>query len=233
MEAIVLVGGLGTRLRSEIDELPKAMAPVNGKPFLDYQLSYLKTNGIERVVLAVGYKKESIQAYFSDEFRNMKLVYAPEEEPLGTGGAIMNALPYVSSSQFFILNGDTIFNIPLETLKSFHKNQQADLTIALRKIEDTARYGGVYADKSGRIKGFFEKGASQGEGMINGGIYFANKELFSHFPSGKKFSFEREVLEKQYRERSFYGIAFENYFLDIGIPEDYKRAQHEFKRLGY
>ncbi|MCF8233012.1 MAG: nucleotidyltransferase family protein [Bacteroidales bacterium] len=233
MEAIILVGGLGTRLRRVISDLPKAMAPVNGRPFLEYQLAYLKSNGVNRVVLAVGYKKESIIAHFGNEFLQMEIIYAEEEEPLGTGGAILNALPVTKEPQFYILNGDTIFEISLNKLQNVHREKKADLTLALRKVQDTARYGAVTTDEYGRIKGFLEKGETEGEGLINGGIYFGDREFFEQISYPGKFSFEKDVLEQEYRQKRFYGIGFDDYFLDIGIPEDYKRAQDEFKRLEY
>lgn len=233
MEAVILVGGLGTRLRPVVSDIPKAMAPVNGRPFLEYQLAYLKNNGINRVILAVGYKKDSIISHFGNEFFQMKIAYAKEEKPLGTGGAILNALPLVREQQFFILNGDTMFEISLNKLQKVHREKKADLTLALRKVQDTSRYGAVTNDDNGRINGFLEKGEAKGEGLINGGIYFGNRKFFEQISYQGKFSFEKEVLEQEYRQQKFYGIGFENYFLDIGIPDDYKRAQHEFKRLGY
>lgn len=233
MEAIVLVGGLGKRLRSEVSDLPKAMAPINGRPFLEYQMGYLKNQGITRVIMAVGYKKEHIQQHFQNEYQHIEIVYAEEHEPLGTGGAIVNALPLVKNNRFFILNGDTVFNISLDKLIEKHRDLNADLTMALRKIEDTTRYGSVEIDHSGRIKGFLEKGEAQGKGLINGGIYFANRSLIENCSENERFSFEKEVLEQNYKTQKFYGVPFDDYFLDIGIPEDYKRAQHEFRELGY
>ncbi|MCF8231462.1 MAG: nucleotidyltransferase family protein [Bacteroidales bacterium] len=233
MEAIILVGGLGTRLRPVVSDIPKAMAPVNGRPFLEYQLAYLKNNGISRVILAVGYKKDSIISHFGNEFLQMEIAYAKEEEPLGTGGAILNALPLVREQQFFILNGDTMFEISLDELQKVYWEKKADLTLALRKVKDISRYGAVTIDDNGRINGFLEKGEAKGKGLINGGIYFGNRKFFEQISYQGKFSFEKEVLEKEYRHKKFYGVGFENYFLDIGIPNDYKRAQHEFKRLGY
>jgi len=233
MEAIVLVGGLGKRLRSEVSDLPKAMAPVNGRPFLEYQMGYLKKQGITRVIMAVGFKKEPIQQHFQSEYQRIEIVYAEEYEPLGTGGAIVNALPQVKNNRFFILNGDTVFNISLGKLIEKHRDLNADLTMALRKIEDATRYGSVKIDHSGRIKGFLEKGDSHGEGLINGGIYFAERSLFSNCAAKEMFSFEKEILESKYKTHRFYGVPFDDYFLDIGIPEDYKRAQHEFRELGY
>lgn len=233
MEAIVLVGGLGKRLRSEVSDLPKAMAPVNGQPFLEYQMAYLKKQGITRAILAVGYKKEQIQHHFQNEFQGMNIAYAIEQEPLGTGGAIVNALPLVKSRRFFILNGDTIFNIRLNELIKKYQEMNAGLTLALRKVNDTGRYGSVQIDKDGRITGFLEKGESQGEGLINGGVYYTESSLFDSYREKEVFSFEKEILESNYKTHRFFAVPFEDYFLDIGIPEDYKRAQNEFKRLEY
>lgn len=232
-EAIVLVGGLGTRLRGIVNQLPKAMAPVNGRPFLEYQLGYLESKGITRVIMAVGYMKEAIMENFGSSYRSLALDYAVEEEPLGTGGAIMNAVSHLRGEQFYILNGDTIFDIPLQKLQEIRNTKKADLVVALRKVKDTSRYGGVTVDDEGRINGFVEKGSASGEGWINGGIYLCSKEFLKNFNFNPKFSFEKEILEKEYSRRAIYGAGFINYFLDIGIPKDYKRAQHEFRELGY
>jgi len=233
MEAVILVGGLGTRLRKAISDLPKAMAPVNGRPFLEYQLAYLKNNGITRVILAVGYKKDYIISHFGNKFLQMDIAYAEEDQPLGTGGAIMNAIHNVSEEQFYILNGDTIFDINLKKLQEVHQAKNADLTIALRKVHDTSRYGAVAMGEDGRVKGFLEKGEAEGEGLINGGIYFGTRDFFDKIALKGKFSFEKEILELKYNKYLFYGVAFDDYFLDIGIPEDYNRAQNEFKRFSY
>jgi D-glycero-alpha-D-manno-heptose 1-phosphate guanylyltransferase len=223
-KAIVLAGGLGTRLRSVINDIPKPMADVNGKPFLEYVLRYLSTMGIKKVVLSVGYKHEIIINYFGDSFMGMELTYSIEKKPLGTGGAIKQSLKFVDSKNVFVLNGDTIFLVGLKIFYFFHISKGSVLSIALKKVINSGRYGTVEIDKDHKIKAFYEKQSKEGKGLINGGIYIINKEFFSSMNLPDEFSFEKDFLEKFYLSYGFYGLAFDNYFIDIGVPEDYQIA---------
>jgi len=231
-EAIVLAGGLGTRLRSVLKDLPKPMAPVGGRPFLEYLLRYLQQNGIEKVILSVGYKWEVIKAYFGDSFEGIKIVYSVENEPLGTGGAIKKSLFFVNSSDVFILNGDTLFNIDLKEFFAFHKKKRSVLSIALKAMSQFDRYGNVKIDNNNRIVSFEEKGYYE-SGLINGGIYLLNKDFFMDLDWKDKFSFEKDFLEKYYKFYEFYGLPFNSYFIDIGVPEDYEKAKRDFEGLKY
>jgi D-glycero-alpha-D-manno-heptose 1-phosphate guanylyltransferase len=177
-EAIILAGGLGTRLRSVVNDIPKPMAEVCGKPFLSYILDFLIKYGIKRVILSVGYKWEAIREFFGEQYKSINLVYAIEYEPLGTGGAIKNALKYVRDTEVFILNGDTLFNIDLSVFYSLHKNKNSNLSIALKKMNFTERYGSVKIDENNRIIDFSEK-AQKFNILINGGIYLLNKNFFT------------------------------------------------------
>jgi D-glycero-alpha-D-manno-heptose 1-phosphate guanylyltransferase len=227
-EAIVLAGGLGTRLKSVVQDVPKPMALVNGRPFLEYILNFLNKNGIEKVILSVGYKKEQIINHFKDKYLNLNIKYAIEDKPLGTGGAIINALTFIESDKFFIINGDTLFDINLEQMFSFFESlNDIDLLIALKKLENAKRYGKVIIDNNYRIIDFIEKGELS-KGLINGGIYLLKKRIFENISFPTVFSFEKDFLEKYYNQLNFYGLPFNNYFIDIGVPEDYKRAQIEF-----
>lgn len=231
-EVIVLAGGLGTRLKSVVKDVPKPMANINGKPFLEYILNYLKFYNIEHVILAVGYKSNIIKEYFGNEFENLSITYSEEKELLGTGGAIKQALNFISSEDVLILNGDTFFNTDLKELYRFHKNKNSDLTLALKEMENFDRYGVIEIDKNYRITAFLEK-KYRDRGLINGGVYLLNKRFFQVLNLPKEFSFEKDFMEKYYKNFQFYGTVSNSYFIDIGIPEDYERAKRDFKEFKY
>ncbi|EHL3243848.1 nucleotidyltransferase family protein [Campylobacter coli] len=214
MQAIVLAGGLGTRLKSVVQDLPKPMAPINGEPFLAFVLEYLKKQGITEVILSVSYKYELIQEYFKDEFEGMKIRYNVEKELLGTGGAIKDALKLIQN-QVYVLNGDTIFDIDLKKL--FLNNSK--ICIALKQMQNFDRYGTVNVDDQGIVTSFEEK-VFKKQGLINGGIYLLKKDIFDEFSLEKKFSFE-EFLQENYKLLKIQTQIFDDYFIDIGIPEDY------------
>ena len=232
-QAIVLAGGFGTRLQKVVQEVPKPMAPINGRPFLDYQLNYLKSYGIERIIFSVGYKHEHISGYFGVEYQGLKITYAIEHEPLGTGGGIKNAFEQVKKGAALVVNGDTMFKVDLKDFFARHQAAEAVISLALRKVEDVSRYGAVSTDSNGRITGFSEKGAQSGPGLINGGVYLIEKDFFSSHPFPEKFSMEKDAFEQYYQTDPIFGFAYDSYFLDIGIPEDYQKAQDEFQKLGY
>jgi D-glycero-alpha-D-manno-heptose 1-phosphate guanylyltransferase len=211
-----------------VPDKPKPMALVNGKPFLEYLLNYLARFGISHVVLSVGYKAEHIQNYVGSAFGKLKISYAFEKQPLGTGGGIQLALQETKTENIFILNGDTFFNVGLDSIEYMHLKKEADLTMALKKVEDASRYGTVITDVNSRIIEFREKIAGKKNALINGGIYLINKRSFlgNNFP--EKFSFEKDFLEKQVGEKQFFGLPFDAYFIDIGLPETYKKAQTDF-----
>ncbi len=225
--AIVLAGGLGTRLRSLINDLPKPMAPVNGKPFLHYIFQYLKQEQIREVILSVGYKHEVIEEFFGKEYLGIKIQYSVEEEPLGTGGGIKQAFDLVDGPAY-VLNGDTFFGVNLLALQEFYFEKGSDIALAIKPLENFDRYGTVQMDESFRITKFEEKRLVE-RGFINGGIYFFDKKLFDKVDMPKKFSFEKDILERYTAELKFSGDVFDGYFIDIGIPEDYNKAQHDFK----
>lgn len=229
-EAIVLAGGLGTRLKKIVKDLPKPMAPMGDKPFLYYLFLYLKRNNVKRIVLAVSYKKEAIIKYFSNQFEDIPIIYSIETEPLGTGGAIKKAIALTRSDDVFVLNGDTYFDINLEDLYRFHKERRSELSIALRVVEEGNRYGAVEVDESGLVVGFYEK-VNRRNSLINGGVYLINKHAFSNLSKNlpETFSFEMEVLEPL--KLKTYGKVYYNYFIDIGVPEEYERARKELTEL--
>ena len=224
MEAIVLAGGLGTRLKSVVTDVPKPMAPIGSIPFLEYILKYLKKNGITRVVLSVGYKWEIIQEYFGNNFEGIELIYSVEDEPLGTGGAIKKAMSFVSDEQVFIINGDTFFDVDLSNL---NLENDSKIMLSLKKMEKFDRYGCVESDESGLVTVFTEKEFKK-VGNINGGIYLTSKDIFDDYTLEAVFSFE-EFMQNHFKELKVTSKVFECYFIDIGIPEDYKKAQSEIK----
>ena len=226
--AIVLAGGLGTRLRSVVTELPKCMAPVNGRPFIDYVIHNLLQYNINHIVFSVGYKADAIIHHIQTNYPDLDVSFAIEEEPLGTGGAINFALQYVQEEHTFILNGDTIFEADLSVMSGIHLSNQADCTLALKPMRDFDRYGVVTIDSAGRVTGFQEKKYYE-DGLINGGIYLLNKKIFLPKAFPKIFSFEKDYLETFVSTDSIYGFESNAFFIDIGIPEDYERAQSLFK----
>jgi D-glycero-alpha-D-manno-heptose 1-phosphate guanylyltransferase len=222
--AIVLAGGLGTRLRSVVSELPKCMAPVNGRPFIDYVIRYLLQYKINRFVFSVGYKADAIIHHIQTNYPDLDVHFAIEEEPLGTGGAIHFALQYVQDENTFILNGDTIFEADLFAMEAMHLSTQADCTLVLKLMRDFDRYGVVTIDSAGKVTGFQEK-KYYDAGLINGGIYLFNKNKFLQKEFPPIFSFEKNYLETFFSIDSIYGFESNAFFIDIGIPEDYERAQ--------
>ncbi len=221
-EAIILAGGLGTRLQYVLNNLPKPMADVNGRPFLAYLLDYLASQNISRVILSVGYRNEVISDYFKNEYKGIRIEYAVESEPLGTGGAILNALQLVTADDVFVLNGDTYFPIPLDDMMQFHQSRKGMLSIALKNVNDVSRYGSIYHDAKGCVTGIAEKGRA-GAGTINAGIYLINVSEIKRLEIPEKFSLEKDVMERMYRENRFFGKSYDAYFIDIGIPRDYYR----------
>jgi D-glycero-alpha-D-manno-heptose 1-phosphate guanylyltransferase len=232
-EAIILAGGLGTRLNTVVKDIPKALAPVNGKPFMDYQLDYLQVFGIEKVILSVGYLHAKIINHYGDKYDDIAIEYAIENEPLGTGGGLKLAMEKAEDPVVFVLNGDTFFHIDYMKLLNAHRSKESKFTIVLREVDDVSRYGCIERDENRRITGFWEKNKKSGPGFINGGVYVVNKRFFMLQGLPDKFSLEIDFFEKIYKTEKIYGILCRRYFLDIGIPEDYAKAQDDFKEFTY
>jgi D-glycero-alpha-D-manno-heptose 1-phosphate guanylyltransferase len=231
VEAIVLAGGFGTRLQSVVSEVPKSMAPVNGRPFLEYLLDQLVSGGISKVILAVGYKSEVITSHFGAEYRSVPVEYSVENEPLGTGGAIRLALWKLQGKVALALNGDSILQMDYREMYARHVQKNADITLALRKVKNAGRYGSVTMNRSGRIMGFSEKNDLALPGLINGGVYLINK-LFLMEPEYRgKFSIEHDCFGRNYETARFFGYRTDGYFIDIGVPSDYLKASHDFEKF--
>jgi len=224
-EAVILAGGFGTRLKSIVNEIPKPMALIKDLPFLSYLLEFLSKYKFEKVILAAGYKSDVIKLYFGTFYKNIELIYSVEKEPLGTGGAIFKAAALVNSDYYFVLNGDTFFDVDLESMERLFLEKNSDLMVALKPMVNFKRYGAVITNDD-KIVSFDEKKFCE-NGLINGGIYLINKSWLEERAVGKVFSFEKDILEKRLiRDKIAYYLS-DGYFIDIGIPEDYIRASEE------
>ncbi len=232
-EAIILAGGLGTRLRSEVSDQPKCLAPVNDVPFLSYLIHYLLSMDIRHFVFSLGYKSEKIIDFLNKDFASLSYSLSLEDKPLGTGGAINLACRKVITKDVLVCNGDTLYKADVFSLAEFHAEMNSDCTLALKPMESFDRYGSVSINSSGRVTAFHEKNYCEA-GLINGGMYMLNTESFMRQPFEKVFSFERDYLEKLVgQEGAIYGCIQDGFFIDIGIPEDYRRAftERELKNV--
>lgn len=228
VSAVILAGGLGTRLRTVVIDRPKALAPVAGKPFLTYLFDQLEKAGVTEVILCTGYLAQQIQETFGTTYRSLNIKYSCEQESLGTAGAMRHALPLVSNPITFVMNGDSYCDVSLEALFDNHLARQAQATICLTSAQDTSRYGRVATDERQRITRFVEKGESYGPGMINAGIYLINTALINDIPQECEISLEREVFPL-WVGQDFYAYCQEHTtFIDIGTPESFKQAQRLF-----
>lgn len=228
-EAIVLAGGLGSRLRSAVPDLPKSMAPVAGSPFLNYIITYFQNRGIERFIFSLGYKHDVVQAHLSSAFPSLNYTCVVEDTPLGTGGAIKLACSQATGYDVIIVNGDTIFMVDPVLLSDFHFQNKSDCTLVLKPMKNFDRYGVVEINEGNRITSFKEKRYYE-HGLINGGVYCLNVSKFAATSLPEKFSFETDYLEKATMNANLYGQVQDGYFIDIGIPEDLARAQLELPK---
>lgn len=229
-ECIVLAGGLGTRLRGTVDDVPKCMAPVAGRPFLHYLFDYLARSGFSRVILSLGYMHETVERWAASEGRPFEIATSVEHTPLGTGGAIARAVEMASGRHVFVLNGDTFFDADTEALRLAHTASGAAVTLALKPMRDFSRYGTVETDAGGRIRTFREKRYCE-QGLINGGIYLLDRQRGLFDGLGGRFSFETEVLQARVDDTVLQGCVSDGYFIDIGVPEDYARANADFATM--
>jgi D-glycero-alpha-D-manno-heptose 1-phosphate guanylyltransferase len=226
-EAIILVGGLGTRLRGVISDVPKPLAPVAGRPFLAWVLDNLAEGGLRRVVLAAGYMAEKVQGIFGTYWLDMEIAYAIEETPLGTGGAIRHASGQLDGSWgVHVVNGDTFLRYSPASLEHMTRQLRASIGMAVAAVADVSRYGAIEV-VDGRVMGLREKG-QDGAGYINAGCYFLTEDALSELPPGPSFSWETEVLAPWAKRGAVAAYAETDGFIDIGVPEDYLRAQALF-----
>jgi len=230
VQAIVLAGGLGTRLRGVVPDLPKPLAPVSGRPFLAIVLEQLRSQGFSLAVLSVGFRHELIRQAFGERFGGLAIDYAVEDRPLGTGGAIRLAARACSEPDVFVLNGDSYADLDFADMQARHCEAHVPLTVCAVEVPDAARYGRILV-RDDRITGFSEKGAA-GPGLINAGIYLMSRNLLAVPELPEVFSFERDVLEARLADLRPLAYQTRGRFIDIGVPEDYARAQGMFAASG-
>jgi len=233
-EAIILAGGFGTRLQAVVSDVPKPMAPINNEPFLNYVFDYLLHYKIEHVVLSTGYLADKISDYYKNEYRGIKISYTKEETPLGTGGGIRLAMTKCYTSDVLVLNGDSFFDVNITDHFNNHISKQADCSLALRKVFNASRYGTILLGIGNAIETFKEKNNIEQTGLINGGVYILNRKLYlSKTNEAVPFSIEKDFYESRINELHIFGFEYDGYFIDIGIPEDYNKAQDDFKGFKY
>lgn len=222
MQAVLLAGGLGTRLQSVVNDRPKPLADVCGKPFMEYLILELKKHGITDLVFAVGYKGEMVEEYFGDGKQlGVNIEYSYEKEQLGTAGAIKNAGGYIKESEFFVLNADTFYQAAYRDVIDLYKQTNVEMALVLRKVPDVSRYGSVKLEDH-LITGFNEKVSEHIPGVINGGIYLMRNTVLDLISEGKKCSLENEIIPQLLADGKRLGaVVNEGYFIDIGVPDDY------------
>ncbi|MBO7277324.1 MAG: nucleotidyltransferase family protein [Bacteroidales bacterium] len=224
-EAIVLAGGKGTRLQSVVSNVPKPMAPIGEKPFLALLLQYLQSQGIEKVVLSVGYMYEIIQETFGNSYNGLVISYSVETEPLGTGGAIAKAMTMTEGENVLVLNGDSFIKVELEEIEKHIPCSKNESLLVLKEMRNISRYGSVVLEND--VITAFEEKQFKEKALINAGVYVLNKDIFKDKHLPEKFSFEKDFLEKEVEKGNLKGIVTNGYFIDIGVPEDYQKAQIE------
>ena len=227
LTAVILAGGLGTRLRCVVSSNPKVLAEVGGRPFLSYLLEQLASASVRDAVLCTGYLGEQIEAEFGNSFGNMHLIYSREKSPLGTAGSIKLALPLLKSNPVLIMNGDSYCEVDIQNFYQRHIRQKADASLLLTKVANTERFGQVDLDDDGAVVSFREKNQDRGSGWINAGLYLLGYRLLRTIPNDRAVSLEKEMFPK-WIDQGLYGYRAQGRFLDIGTPESYRTAESFF-----
>lgn len=227
-EVIILAGGPGNQLHDAAPGLPECMTPVNGQPFLTYVIRYLLSEGVKRFIFLLGYKHEMIEEFLYNQFPTIDFENFIEEESSDTGEAILSACKKTRSKNVLVVNGNSLFKVDLKAISSFHEKQDPVCTLVLKPIEDFDRYTAIEIDNNNVIVGFKEK-AFFSSGLIDGGLYVLDVEKFLSRAFPQKFSFEKDFLEKEYRDGIIHGIIKDEYFIDIGNPGNLQKAQAELK----
>jgi D-glycero-alpha-D-manno-heptose 1-phosphate guanylyltransferase len=225
MIAIILAGGKGTRLRSQVFDRPKPMADINGKPFLFYLLRNLSSLGFTQIIMSIGYLGHHIVEYFGDEFLGMNIIYEHEPTPMGTGGAAKLCVQHCGEDNVFILNGDSFFQFNPQDLMNLTRNYDCNVALASCLVKETHRYGSLTL-KDDLVTKFQEKSVS-GKGIINTGIYYLKNNSLSSFKHNAPFSLEADFLAHEVRNQKVRATINEGYFIDIGTPEDYTRIKRD------
>lgn len=227
VSAAILAGGLGTRLRPVVSDRSKVLAEVNGRPFLGWLLDFLDQSGLKNVILCTGYKGQEVEGAFGRRYGSLSIIYSWESLPLGTGGALRQALPFLRSNTILVLNGDSICDINLHEFLSAHSARCARASLALTWAEDTRRFGRVELQEDDQVIEFCEKGSPFGPGWISAGLYLLERQLIEGIPPNSVLSLEREVFPTWIPQGAF-GFKTTGRFLDIGTPESYALANREF-----
>ncbi len=226
---LILCGGLGTRLRSVTGDTPKVMAPVQGEPFLDFLLRYLIKQGARRIILCAGYKAEAIAAHYKAKFRKVEIGFSVEKEPLGTGGALKNALPFIQEDHVFALNGDCFTPVKYVELLNFHQKHRAQATLTAVRVEGNKDFGTIVSNAQDEITAFKEKFVTDDVQHINAGIYCFDKKVFDLMPAGK-FSIEYDFFPKMIGKH-FLAYKVDAAFIDIGTPERFEWAKAHLNEM--
>ena len=224
LDAIILCGGLGTRLQSVLKDKPKPMAEFNNRPFLDLLIANVGRFGFQRFILCSGHKGGSIKEYFENKNDGKTYAISQEVSPLGTAGAIKHAEPLINSDAFLAMNGDSFCEIDLTSLINFHHSKDALASVALAPMEDASDYGGVALGGNDKITSFDEKKNAPSSGWVNAGVYIFKKSILDHIPAGKKVSLEQELFPSM-AGNGLFGYTTQSRLLDIGTPERLKRAR--------
>lgn len=230
IDVIILAGGLGTRLKSVVSDRPKVLAPVAGRPFLSILLDQICRAGFNRAILCTGYMSGQVEAEFGPEYNGLSLMYSIEGIPLGTGGALRNALSMISSETIMVMNGDSLIDTDLNLFLRWFIGKGCDAALVLTKMNNASRYGLVHVDTNGLITAFQEKSAESGPGWINAGVYLFKKKVVETIPRGRPFSIERKFFPSRVGKK-LYGYCSKGEFIDIGLPESYAAAERFFMEL--
>ena len=229
-EVIILAGGFGTRLKSVVNDKPKCLAEVNDKPFISYLIDSLLTFNYSKFIFSLGYLKEHIIEYININYPNLNVIYSVENQPLLTGGAIRLALEHVESESVLILNADTYLGVDLNCLNQYHKKENSDITITLKPMHNFDRYGSVKFNNQNKIYSFEEKKYIN-FGYINCGYIYLKKEILLKHQINTPFSFENDFIKDKINQIKINAFIDDTYFIDIGIPEDYLKANIDFKQM--
>ncbi len=229
----ILAGGFGTRLKECVSDKQKVLADVGGKPFMDYILNQFSHAGISKCILCTGYLSHQVEDHYGSNFNRMKLVYSAEKEPLGTAGAIVNAKEYIDTEYIIVANGDSYLDVNLAEFTKSYIDSGVDAMILLKELDNVARYGKIVIDKNNIIRNFIEKSGNKEEGVINAGIYYLKKSFIDSISPEGCISFEKDLFPTTVKQEQLIGIPCKEVFIDIGVPESYKYAQHLAKKFFY
>jgi NDP-sugar pyrophosphorylase family protein len=229
IDAVVLCGGLGTRLKKVVSDRPKPMADINGRPFLELLLGSIAKFGFRRFVLCAGYMADSITDFFASKRLPFEVVVSRESRPLGTGGALRNAARLIRSDPFLVANGDSLCAVDLNEFLKFHVLKQAVISMCVAKTRKSMEYGAVKLGPDSRILSFSEKAKVTGPVCCNAGIYVFGRKALSLIPAGKTYSLEHELFPAL-AEKALYGYLSNADILDIGTPRRYEKARRLLKK---